>query len=142
MIWEKATKLNAEILLGYIIKKFVQVVESCPLCSCGNRIKIAYSGNTMSSLNYLCTTQIVYITVMVGRLKYASILKSSLLVNTEHSMQAKHIPPYIFIFIYIFITYVLCYHFFKKLNIHIKIKKTLGRVSYNLVLQYKHWYFH
>ena len=43
---EKAAKLHAEILLGYTLKKFLQVVESCPLCSCGKGMKIASSENT------------------------------------------------------------------------------------------------
>lgn len=42
---EKAAKLHAKILLGHTLKKFLQVVESCPLCSCGKGMKIAYSEN-------------------------------------------------------------------------------------------------
>lgn len=42
---EKAAKLHAEILLGHTLKKLLQVVESCPLCSCGKGMKIAYSEN-------------------------------------------------------------------------------------------------
>lgn len=125
--------------LGHILKTFLQVVVKCPLCSCGNGMRLVHSGNKDNIILKLSsTTEMVHIAV--GKEGAQLCSPPTFIAVCKHWVinGRKQIVSYFFIlnFHYIFITHGT--FSLRKNTILISIQEIQKSVFLHLESKYNH----